>query len=128
MRFMMLLPGSVELLEKCAVPDRDLVLAMKKFNEKMRQAGVLLAAEGLHPTSKGVRVKTSAGNPVVTDGPFTEAKEVIAGYWLINVGSMDEAVEWAKRAPMPEGGIIEIRPIFEDCDFPPELQERNRQV
>jgi hypothetical protein len=124
MRFMMLLPAGVEVLEQCAVPDKDLVVAMRKYDDEMRKAGVLISEAGLHPTSKGVRVRTSNGKPVVTDGPFTEAKEVIAGYWIIDVKSMDEAVAWAKRAPMPEGGIIEIRPIFEDCDFPPELQER----
>jgi len=111
-------------LEPCAVPDKDLVVAMRKYDDEMRKAGVLLSAEGLHPTSKGVRVRTSTGGALVTDGPFTEAKEVIAGYWIINVKSMDEAVAWAKRAPMPEGGTIEIRPIFEDCDFSLEMQER----
>jgi hypothetical protein len=124
MRFMMLLPASVAALEKCAVPDKALVLAMRKYNEEMRKAGVLLSAEGLHPTSRAVRVRMSAGKPEVTDGPFAEAKEVIAGYWVIKVNSMNEAVEWAKRSPLPEHGIIEIRQIFEDCDFSPELQER----
>lgn len=124
MRFMMLLPAPVDVLEKCAIPDRDLVLAMRKYDDEMKKAGVLLSEEGLHPTSKGTRLRISGGKPVITDGPFAEAKEVIAGFWIIQVNSKDEAIEWAKRCPLPEGGLIEIRQIFENAEFPPELQQR----
>jgi hypothetical protein len=124
MRFVMLLPAPVDVLEKCAVPDKDLVLAMHKYNEDMVKAGVFRYAEGLHPTSKGIRVRKTGGKMVVTDGPFAEAKEVIAGFWIIDVASKQEAVEWALRCPLPEAGLIEIRPIFENCDFPPELQTK----
>ena len=125
MRFMMLLPAPAQALEKFAVPDPDIVLPMRKFNQEMTKAGVLLAAEGLHPTSKGTRLRVSGGQRVITDGPFTEAKEVIAGFWIIQVKSKEEAVEWAKRCPLPENGLIEIRQVFENCDFPPELQKKS---
>ena len=124
MRFMMLLPAPVDALEKCAVPDKDLVHAMRKYDAELRKAGVLLAQEGLHPTSKGSRVRISGGKPVVTDGPFAETKEVIAGFWIIQASSKEEAIEWAKRCPLPECGVIEIRQVFEDHDFPPELREK----
>lgn len=124
MRFMMLLPAPVDALEKCAVPDKDLVHAMRKYDAELRKAGVLLAEEGLHPTSKGSRVRISGGKPVVTDGPFAETKEVIAGFWIIQASSKEEAIEWAKRCPLPECGVIEIRQVFEDHDFPPELREK----
>ncbi len=124
MRFMMLLPAPAHALEK-GPPTRELVTAMRKFNEDMTKAGVLLAAEGLHPPSKGSRLRVSGGKRVVTDGPFTEAKEVIAGFWIIQVKSKDDAIEWAKRCPLPENGLIEIRQVFENCDFPPELQKKS---
>ena len=123
MRFMMLLPAPVDALEACAVPDKELVLSMWKFNDEMKKAGVLLSAEGLHPTSKGTRLRVSGGKPVITDGPFAEAKEVIAGFWIIQVDTKEEALEWAKRCPLPEHGLIEIRQIFENHDFPPELRK-----
>ena len=123
MRFMMLLPATVEGLEKCAVPPAEIVIPMRKYNEELVKAGVLLAAEGLHPTSKGTRIRISGGKRIVTDGPFTEAKEVIAGFWIIQVKSREEAVEWANRCPLPECGVIEIRQVFENSDFPPELQK-----
>jgi len=122
---MMLLPAPAQALEKFAVPSPDIVLPMRKFNQDMAKAGVLLAAEGLHPTSKGTRLRVSGGKPVITDGPFAEAKEVIAGFWIIQVKSKEEAVEWAKRCPLPENGLIEIRQVFENCDFPPELQKKS---
>ncbi len=125
MRFMMLLPAPAEALEKCAVPSPEIVLPMRKFNQEMAKAGVLLGAEGLHPSSKGTRIRVSGGKRVVTDGPFAEAKEVIAGFWIIQVKSKEEAVEWAKRCPLPENGLIEIRQVFENCDFPPELQKKS---
>ena len=123
MRFMMSLPAPVEVLEK-AVPTKEIVTAMRKFNEDMAKAGVLLAAEGLHPSSKGARIRVSGGKRTVTDGPFAEAKELIAGFWIIQVKSKEEAIEWANRFPLPEGGVIEIRQVFENCDFPPELQKK----
>ena len=124
MRFMMLLPAPVDALEKCAVPEKDLVHGMRKYDAELRKAGVLLAEEGLHPTSKGSRVRISGGKPIVTDGPFAETKEVIAGFWIIQASSKEEAIEWAKRCPLPEHGVIEIRQVFEDHDFPPELREK----
>lgn len=129
MRFMMLLPAPVEPLEKAvAVPNKELVTAMRKYNEEMAKAGVLLAAEGLHATSKGTRIRVYGGKRIVTDGPFTEAKEVIAGFWIIQVKSKEEAIEWANRCPLPEGGVIELRQVFENCDFPPELQKKTAEA
>lgn len=125
MRFMMSLPAPVEALEKWdAAPSKEVVTAMRKFNADMAKAGVLLAAEGLHATSKGTRIRVSGGKRLVTDGPFAEAKEVIAGFWIIQVKSKEEAIEWAKRCPLPENGVIEIRQVFENSDFPPELQKK----
>lgn len=125
MRFMLLLPAPVQVLEACAVPKPELVRPMRKFNDEMSKAGVLLAAEGLHPTSKGTRIRISQGKRVVTDGPFAEAKEVIAGFWMIQVKSREEAIAWASRCPLPESGVVEIRQVFENSDFPPELQEKS---
>jgi len=127
MRFVMLLPAPPEILESIGSrPDKALVSAMRKYDAEMRKAGVLILAEGLHPTSKGVRIKVSGGKRVITDGPFTETKEVIAGFWLIQVKSREEAVEWANRCPLPEHGLLELRQIFENSDFPPELQKSAR--
>ena len=122
MRFMMLLPTPPDALEK-GPPARELAMAMRKFSDDMRKAGVLLGAEGLDRSSKGTRLRVSGGKQVITDGPFTEAKEVVAGFWIIQVKSKDEAVEWAARCPLPEDGLIEIRQVFENSDFPPELQK-----
>src|SRR5260370_42570482 len=124
MRFMMLLPTPAQALEKFAVPSPDIVLPMRKFNADMAKAGVLLAAEGLHPTSKGTRLRVSGGKRVITDGPFTEAKEVIAGFWIIQVKSKEEAVEWAKRCPLPAYRLIEIRQVVENSDFPHEPHKK----
>jgi hypothetical protein len=128
MRFMMLLLAPVDVLEQCAIPDKDLVVAMRKYDKEMREAGVLLMEEGLHPSSKGVRLRRSGGKAIITDGPFTETKEVIAGFSIIQTGSREEAIEWAKRCPLPDQGLIEIRPIFENSDFPPDLQNTNESV
>jgi len=128
-RFIMLLPCPPEPLEKLtAVPNKEIVSAMRKYNEEMTKAGVLVLAEGLHATSKGFRIKVSAGKKIVTDGPFTETKEVIAGFWIIQVKSTEEALEWAKRCPLVEGALMEIRQIFEDADFPPELREKKAEA
>jgi hypothetical protein len=127
MRFMMSLPAPVEVQEKFT-PTLELLAAMRKYSDDMRRAGVLLLAEGLHPSSKATRIKISGGKRVVTDGPFTEAKEMIAGFWLIQVKSREEALEWASRCPLSEGGIVEIRPVFETTDFPPELRNKTAGV
>ena len=125
MRFMMMLPCPPEPLERLTVsPNAEIVTAMRKYNEEMTKAGVLLAAEGLHASSKGFRIKVTGGKKIVTDGPFTETKELIAGFWIIQVKSREEALEWAKRCPLPENGLMEIRQVFENSDFPPELQKQ----
>jgi hypothetical protein len=118
MRFMVIVPASEE-SEAGVLPSTEILEAMGKYNEEMVKAGVLLAGEGLHPTSKGVRVKFSGSMRTVIDGPFTEAKELIAGFWLIQVRSREEAVEWVKRAPFDGGVEIEIRQVFEADDFAP---------
>jgi hypothetical protein len=94
---------------------------MGKYNEELHKAGVLLTCDGLHPSSKGVRVSFAGRKPTATDGPFTEAKEVIGGYWMIQVKSKEEAVEWARRCPAEEDNVIEIRQVYEASDFPPEV-------
>jgi hypothetical protein len=99
---------------------------MQKFNEALTQAGVLLALDGLHPTSKGARIGVSGGKKTVTDGPFTEAKELVGGYWVIDVKSKEEAVEWATRAPLDEGSILEVRQVAELEDFDQDVQDAAR--
>lgn len=125
MRFMVLVPASKE-SEAGILPDEKILTAMGKFNEEMVKAGVMLAAEGLHATSKGARIRYSDGKTTVTDGPFTESKELIAGFWLIQVKNKDEAIAWMKRAPFGGGVQIEIRQVFELADlgpgFTPELK------
>jgi len=106
--------------EAGVLPSRELVAAMGKYNEELIKAGVMLAGEGLHASSKGARVSYSGERRSVTDGPFTETKELIAGYWLIQVSSKEEAIEWAKRVPF-EDGEVEIRQVSEASDFPPEI-------
>jgi hypothetical protein len=124
MRFMMMIKADKN-TEAGVLPSKELLAAMGEFNEEMVRAGVLLAGEGLHPSSKGARVRFSGGKRTVTDGPFTEAKELIAGFWLIQAKSKEEAVEWARRCPEPLGegaeAEIEIRQVFEASDFPPEI-------
>jgi hypothetical protein len=116
------------------MPSEELLAAMGEFNEEMVKAGVMLAGEGLHPSSKGARVSFGGGGRTVTDGPFTETKELIAGFWLMQVDSFEDAVEWIKRCPDPheEGGEIEIRQIFEAEDFgeefTPELREQEERL
>ena len=122
MRFMMLVKAS-KASEAGAMPDDSLIAAMTKYNEEMSKAGILLDLAGLQPSSKGARIKFSAGRPVIINGPFTETKELIAGYWLIQVKSKEEAIDWAKRCPSPHGegaeGEIELRQLFELEDFAP---------
>ena len=123
MRFLMLMYPS-EKAEQGAMPEASLVAEMMKYNEELAKAGVLLALDGLQPSSKGARVTWSAqGKPVVTDGPFTEVKEVIGGYWIIQVKSREEAIEWAKRVPSRDARKIELRQIFEMTDYPAEVQK-----
>ena len=127
MRFMVLVKASEE-SEAGVLPDEKLLTAMGKFNEELANAGVLLAGEGLHPSSKGARVKFSGGQRVVTDGPFPETKELVAGFWLWQVKSKDEAIEWLKRAPFDGGTEVEIRQIFEAEDFGPALTPELRDA
>lgn len=105
--------------EAGAMPSTELLAAMGRYNEELVKAGVMLAGEGLHPSAKGVRIAFAGAQRSVTDGPFAETKELIAGFWLWQVRSMSEAIEWARRCPnpMPEGGELEIRPVFEADDF-----------
>ena len=124
MRFMMLMiPRGYEAAAPGAIPPADAVAAMMKYNEALKDAGVLITLDGLHPPSMGARVSFEGGKPVVTDGPFTESKEVIGGYWMIEVASREEAIGWAKRCPASANEIIEIRQVQEMADFSPELQE-----
>ena len=124
MRFMMLMiPRGYEAAAPGAIPPADAVAAMMKYNEALKDAGVLITLDGLHPPSMGARVSFEGGRPVVTDGPFTESKEVIGGYWMIEVASREEAIAWAKRCPASANEIIEIRQVQEMADFSPELQE-----
>ena len=122
-RFMMfILPGQIA-SDEDYMPTADEVGAMSRYNEELTKAGVLLALDGLHPTSKGARVSFAGGKSTVTDGPFTEAKELIGGYWLIQVKSKEEAVEWASRCPGGDGDVIEVRQVFEMSDFPEDVQK-----
>jgi hypothetical protein len=118
--------------EAGALPSTEILSKMGKYNEELVKAGIMLAGDGLHPSSKGKRVKFSGQNRTVIDGPFTETKELIAGFWLWQVRSMEEAVEWLKRAPFDGGMEIELRPIFEAEDFgaqlTPELREREERL
>src|SRR6187397_3259142 len=124
MRFMMLvIPKGYENARPGSAPDAKAVAAMMKYNEDLQKAGVLLALDGLHPPSTGARVSFAGGKPKVTDGPFAEAKEVLGGYWMIDVKSRDEAIAWAKKCPASENEIIEIRQVQEMEDFPPDVQK-----
>ena len=123
MRFMMLMiPKGYEKAAPGATPDATAVAAMMKYNESLQKAGVLLALDGLHPPSMGARVSFSGGKPKVTDGPFSESKEVLGGYWMIQVKSKEEAIEWAKRCPGSDNEVIEIRQVQEMSDFPADVK------
>ena len=124
MRFMMLMiPKGYESAKPGAMPDAEAVEKMMEYNRKLQEAGVLLALDGLHPPSMGARVSFEGGRPSVTDGPFAEAKEVVGGYWLIDVKSREEAIEWAKRCPGSENEVIEVRQVQEMDDFPDDVRE-----
>jgi hypothetical protein len=124
MRFMMLMiPKGYEQAAPGTLPPADAVARMMKYNNELKKAGVLLALDGLHPPSMGARVTFDGGTPKVTDGPFAEAKEVLGGYWMIQVKSRDEAIEWAKRVPGSANEIVEVRQVQEFEDFPPDVQK-----
>ncbi|KQV79762.1 dehydrogenase [Massilia sp. Root351] len=133
MRFMLIVKASPE-SEAGKMPSEELLTAMGKFNEELVNAGVLLAGEGLHPSSRGVRVHFSGKNRTVIDGPFAETKELIAGFWLVQVKSLEEAIEWVKRCPNPmeSESDIEIRQVFEmddfGAEFTPELREQEQRI
>jgi hypothetical protein len=124
MRFMMLMiPGGYETAAPDAMPSAEAVSAMMKYNQALKEAGVLITLDGLHPPSSGARVSFASGKPVVTDGPFTESKEVLGGYWMIEVKSREEAIAWAKRCPASGNEVIEIRQVHEMSDFPADVQQ-----
>src|SRR5436305_413413 len=131
MRFMVLVKANED-YEAGVLPDEKILTAMGKFNEELVKAGVMLAGEGLQPSSKGVRVRFSGGKRTVTDGPFAETKELIAGFWLWQVKSKQEAIEWLKRAPFDGGTEVELRQVFEAADFgenfTPELREQEERI
>ncbi len=124
MRFMLLMiPGGYEAAAPGAMPPVEAVEKMMRFNEQLKEAGVLVTLDGLHPPSMGARVSFKGGKPVVTDGPFTESKEVIGGYWMIEVNSREEAIAWAMRCPASANEVIEVRQVQEMADFPADIQE-----
>lgn len=133
MRVMVIIKADKD-TEAGVMPGEDVLAAMGNFNEELVKAGIVLAGEGLHPSSKGKRIQLGSGKPAVIDGPFTETKELIAGFWLWQVKSMDEAVEWAKRIPNPRQveAAVEIRPVFEaedfGAEFTPELREQEDRL
>ena len=128
MRFMVIIKTTPESEKEGALPDPKVLLEMGKYNEELMKAGVVLAMDGLHPSSKGARVKFNGGGSLtVVDGPFTEAKELIAGFWIWKVRNIEEAVEWLKRSPFEAGAEVEIRQIFEMEDFAPVLSEEQIQ-
>jgi hypothetical protein len=131
LRFMVIVPANKE-SEAGILPDEKILSEMGKFNEEMVKAGVMLAGEGLHPTSKGARIKFSDGKTSVVDGPFIDSKELIAGFWLIQVKSKEEALAWMKRAPFGDGVVLELRQVFEAEDFganlTPEFREQEERL
>ena len=131
MRFMVIVKASQD-TEAGVMPSTEMLTAMGKFNEEMASAGVIQAGEGLHPTSKGARIKFAGGDPVVTDGPFAVTNDLVAGFWLIEVASKAEAIAWMKRAPFDGGAEIEIRQVFATEDFcealTPELREQEERL
>jgi hypothetical protein len=131
MRFMIIVKATAG-SEAGKMPSTELLEAMGKYNEELVNAGVMLAGEGLHPSSKGVRIRYAGKERTVIDGPFSETKELIAGFWLIQVKSREEAIEWLKRAPMEDGDEVEIRQVFEaedfGAEFTPELREQEDRL
>ena len=131
MRFMVIVKASAD-TEAGVMPSTEMLTAMGKFNEEMVKAGVMQAGEGLHPTAKGARIKYAGGDPAVTDGPFAVTNDLVAGFWLIDVASKDEAIAWMKRAPFDGGAEIEIRQVFATEDFgealTPELRAQEERL
>ena len=129
MRFMVIVKATAESEKEGALPDPQLLADMGKFNEELLKAGIMLAAEGLQPSAKGARVHFSGKDRTVIDGPFAETKELVAGFWLWQVKSLEEAIEWVKRCPNPHAGesVIEIRQVFEMEDFAPMLSQEEIQ-
>jgi hypothetical protein len=124
MRFMLLMiPKGYETAKPDTMPDPKAVAAMMKYNESLQKAGVLLGLDGLHPLSAGARVSFSGGRAKVMDGPFVETKEVVGGYWMLQVKSKEEAIDWASRCPASDDEVIEVRQVQEFADFTPEVQE-----
>ncbi len=123
MRFMMLMiPGVYQTANPPAAPDAKMVAAMSRYNDQLQKAGVLLALDGLHPPAAGARVTYKGGKAKATDGPFAEAKEVLGGFWMLQVKSREEAVEWAKRVPAGPDDVVEVRQVQEFEDFPADVQ------
>jgi hypothetical protein len=120
---MLVIPQGYETAQPGTMPEAKAVERMMKYNEELQKAGVLLALDGLHPPSAGARVSFAGGEATVTDGPFAEAKEVVGGYWMIQVRSKEEAIEWAKRAPMGDNELIEVRQVQEFEEFPPDVKD-----
>jgi hypothetical protein len=127
MRFMVIVKATEE-SEAGVMPDEKILTAMTKYNEELAEAGIIQAGEGLHPSSKGVRLKFDGAKRTVIDGPFTETKELIAGFWLWKVKSRDEAIDWLKRAPFDDGAELEIRQVFEAEDFGDEFTPEARAI
>ena len=125
MRFMVFVPGNAE-SEAGGLPPQELVDQMNRYNDELAKAGVLVALDGLRPTSHGAKVRFEGGRRTVTDGPFTEAKELVAGFWILECKSKEEAIEWVKRAPFDGGVEIEVREIFDSADFEAEMQAKAR--
>jgi hypothetical protein len=124
MRFIMLMiPKGYETAKPGTLPDLKAIERMRKYNESLGEAGVLLALDGLHPPSTGARVSFAGGKPRVTDGPFSEAKETVGGFWMIDVKSRDEAIEWARRIPGSENEVVEVRQVMEISDFPSPIRK-----
>ena len=133
MRFMMMMfPKGYETAKAGTLPDLKSIERMRKYNESLGEAGVLLALDGLQPPSMGARVSFAGGKPKVTDGPFAESKEAVGGFWIIDVKSREEAIEWAKRIPASEIEVVEVRPFLEISDFPADvraaLEEMEREA
>jgi hypothetical protein len=124
MRFMMLMiPSGYEKAKAGALPTKEMVAAMTKYNDSLKKAGMLISLDGLHPSTEGARLKFSGGKPKVTHGPFPETKESLGGYWMIQAESKEEVIEWASRCPAQDGDVIEIRQVQELSEFPPEIQK-----
>jgi len=123
MRFMMLMiPKGYEKAAPGTTPDPKACATMMEYNKSLEKAGVLLGLDGLHPPSEGTRISFARGKPVITDGPFAETREVLGGYWMLQVKSKQEAIEWASRCPAAEGDVIEVRQVFEMAEFPDEVK------